>query len=357
MVYSLSFIGDHEAMNALSAIAAPPPSLSIEGVAEAVARQFGPRGEFHPLVSERDQNFRLECADGRRFLVKVTSATERSATTDFQVLALRHLERASDVRAPRVIPTLGGASCGRIEAGGSSHRLRLLSWVQGERLQELGIDGALAQRFGRALGRLDDVLAGLSYEGENPELPWDIQRVCELRPVLACIDDAALRTQVAAAIDDYESAVPPVKSSLAHQVIHGDANPENVLLGNGAIGFIDFGDIVRAPRVFDLGIAASYLRADGDDALALIRPFVAGYHAVAALDAAEAGVLYDLVRARLATSIALLYWRLQDRPESDEYRRKSLESESNASHFLAALDSIGREKFTREINKLALQAG
>ena len=341
-------------MNAFSGIAASPPSFSTDAVAEAVAGQFGRRGELRPLVSERDQNFRLETADGSRFLVKVVSAAELPATTDFQILALRHLEASDEVVAPRVVPALDGATCGHIDAAGSTHRLRLLSWVEGEQLEALGIDDALATRFGDALGRLDRELAGVAFKGPNPVLLWDLQRVCELRPVLGCIDDEAIRARVAAAIDDYESAVEPAKENLAHQVIHADANPENVLASNGRIGFIDFSDIVRAPRVFELGIAASYLRAHGNDALALIRPFVAGYHAVSALYAAEARVLFDLIRARLATSIALLYWRLQDRPESDDYRRKSLQLESNASHFLAALDSIGRSEFIKEINNILL---
>jgi Ser/Thr protein kinase RdoA (MazF antagonist) len=144
----------------------------------------------------------------------------------------------------------------------------------------------------------------------------------------------------------------PLKRRLVHQVIHSDANPENVVSDDDAIGFIDFGDIVYAPRVYDVAIAASYLRQGGDDPLALIRPFIAGYHAIAPLALTEIEVLFDLVRARLAASIGLLYWRLQDRPESDEYRRKSLETESNASQFLAALDATGREKFTNKINEI-----
>ncbi len=125
-----------------------------------------------------------------------------------------------------------------------------------------------------------------------------------------------------------------------------------MVVAGDAIGFIDFGDIVRAPRIFEPAIAASYLRSDGDDPLALIRPFIAGYHAVAALEPAELEVLFDLVRLRLAASIALLHWRLNDRPEDDEYRRKSLEGESNASHFLGALDAVGRTEFNRQIKGL-----
>ena len=352
MVYTLLAIRKHGTMDALAGLAATPPSYSDEAVHEAIARHFGLFGELRPLVSERDQNFCLLTAAGGRFLVKVTSATETRTTTDFQVRVLQHLEQQSDVIAPRVIATLAGAACGRIGETGSIHRLRLLSWVDGEQLEERGIDSVAAARFGRALGALDDALAGFEFDGENPVLLWDLQRVAELRPVLACIDDVAVRRRAEAAIDDYEAFVLPVKDSLGRQVIHADANPENVLRCADGIGFIDFSDIVQAPRVFDLGIAASYLRTNGDDPLTLLRPFIAAYHSLATLRTVEADVLFDLIRARLATSIVLLYWRLRERPADDEYRRKSLQLESDASQFLAALDQVGRASFARQIKEL-----
>ena len=343
-------------MSALAGIAAVPPSLSIEAVADAVGRQFGYGGDFRPLVSERDQNFCLLTADGSRYLVKVTSAAEAVTTTTFQLGALRHLEPCPDVIAPTIVSTLDGDEWGHIDNRGSSHRLRLLSWVDGDQFAALGIDVALAGAFGRALGRLDDALAGYAYQGDNPVLLWDLQRIAGLRPLLRCIDDADIRVSVEAAIDDFEEIVVPLKAELPHQVIHADANPENVLACSGGVGFIDFGDIVRAPRCFEPGIAASYLRIDGGDPLELVRPFISGYHAVAALEPSEVEVMFDIVRARLATSIALLYWRLQDRPADDEYRCKSLESERNASHFLAALDTAGRSFFTKEIRELTRKA-
>lgn len=329
-----------------------PPSIAVDAVAEAVARQFGQRGTLRPLVSERDQNFCLETGRNGCFLVKVTSAAEAASTTELQVGALRHLASHAGVIAPRVVPTLAGDAFGWIEGDGSSHRLRLLSWVEGEQLETLDIDPALAARFGRALAGLDRALAGYGFEGPNPEIVWDLQRVTDLRSIIRSIDDAAVRARVQAAVDDYESRVVPVIDRLPQQVIHADANPENALLDHGAIGFIDFGDMVRAPRVFDPGIAGSYLRTAGDDPLVLLRPFLAGYHAALALDRAEIDVLFDVVRGRLATSVTLLHWRLRDRPESDQYRRKSLLLESNASHFLAALDATGRDHFTLEIRQL-----
>jgi Ser/Thr protein kinase RdoA (MazF antagonist) len=144
----------------------------------------------------------------------------------------------------------------------------------------------------------------------------------------------------------------PRLAELRLQIIHADANPENVVRLGDTLGFIDFSDIVRAPRVFDPAIAASYLRPGGDDPLEFIEPFFAGYQSVAPLDAAEKSVFFDLVRARLATSITLLFWRLGERPTGDEYRQKSQELESGASHFLSALNALGREQFAIKISNL-----
>lgn len=351
-VYSPVIFGDHACMSALDAIAAVPPSISVDAVADAVARQFGYRGEFRPLVSERDQNFCLLTPDGDRFLVKITSAAETAATTALQLGVLRHLEQSGDVIVPQVVPTRRGDACGHIDDAGVCHRLRLLSWVEGEQLDVPGIDAARATAFGQALGQLDNALAGFVHCGDNPVLLWDLQRIGELRSVLRCIDGEAVRASVEAAIDDFEQHVEPLQQVLPRQVIHADANPDNVLVRDDGIGFIDFGDIVTAPRCFEPGIAASYLRVDGDDPLALLRPFLVGYHAVVSLQPLELDVMFDLVRARLATSIALLYWRLEDRPAHDEYRRKSLQGEQNASHFLGALDALGRDIFNIEIKGL-----
>ncbi len=339
-------------MDGLSAIAAAPPRCRAEHVADAVAEQFGQRGQLEKLVSERDLNFCLTTSAGQRFLVKVASALESADATALQVAVLSLLEREGRVSAPRVVRTRDGADWGRIVCDNGTHRLRLLTWVDGEQLESLPVDAHVARRFGAALGQLDEALSGYAFSGENPVLLWDLQRVRELRPLLVYIDDHAIRTIVAAAIEDYDDNVVPRLRDLRYQVIHGDANPENVISQGTEFGFIDFSDIVRAPRVFDVAIAASYLRSGGDDPLVLTRPFLAGYASVAPLDVEEKSVLFDLVRARLATSITLLHWRLRERPAGDEYGCKSQELERNASQFLAALDAVGRTNFIHEISDL-----
>ena len=334
------------------AITAAPPSIEEALVARSVSEQFGLQGEYSTLVSERDQNFLLRTTDGGRFLVKVTSAVEDQMTTDFQIGALQHVDKAGGVLAPKIVPTICGKSSGELTGHGAKHRLRVVSWIDGAQLEGLKIDSVLAGQFGSALAGLDLALQGYTHAGEKPALLWDLQRVRELRDLLDAIDDPAVKDGVTRVIDDYENHVVPALPSLRAQVIHSDANPENVIVTDEGLGFIDFGDIIKAPLVFDVAIAASYMRVPGENPTALIEPFIAGYHAVLPLHGIETRLLFDLIRARLSTTVTLLYWRLQARPENDPYRQKALDLEGGAGKFLTALDTLGRVAFDNKIRGL-----
>jgi Ser/Thr protein kinase RdoA (MazF antagonist) len=334
-----------------------PPAIAVAKVASAVERQFGLAGLYLPLVSERDQNFHLKSADGQQFVVKVTNAAEPAIVSDFHVQMLLHLKQTSAVGTPEVQPTVDGKPCGDIEVDGSTCRLRVVSYLEGSLLAEAAIDEVLAHEFGRQLATLGQGLREFSHAGEKPLLLWDLQRVAALRPLQQHIDDRPGLAAVTSATDDFERRIEPLLERFPAQVIHGDPNPENVLLDAGHrrfSGFIDFSDAVRAPRVFDVAIAASYLRADRPNALRLIAPFVGGYNAVTPLQENEIASLFDLVRARLATTITLLYWRLAVRDEQDSYRQKTLRLEASAIDFLHALDSLGRAPFTDQIRRPSL---
>jgi Ser/Thr protein kinase RdoA (MazF antagonist) len=230
--------------------------------------------------------------------------------------------------------------------------LRLVSFLPGVLLSSVLVDRALASDLAVRLAKLHAGLEGFSHPGEDPVLLWDLQRAGELRGLLTCIDDSATRRSVERALDDFENVVVPELGQLRTQVIHGDANPGNVLVDprSGRVsGFIDFSDIVRAPLVFDIAIAAAYLRGPDNNPLESIRPFVAGYRRAASLRDTEIALLFDLVRARLATTITLLFWRLAARSDGDPYREKTLQEEADAIRFLASLDAIGRDGFSEQL--------
>ena len=337
---------------ALASVAADPPAIPPELVRQAVSEQFGLHGEYKPLVSERDQNFHLQTSSGSQYVVKVTSAAEQPAVSDFHLAGLLHLEAAGAKSTPRVIRTSAGASAGRIECDRKTHVLRVVSFLEGTPLAAVAIDADIARELGAQLASLDIALQGFRHPGERPVLLWDLQRAVELRALGHHIDSETTGRSVAQAINDFDSNVVPKFASLRRQVIHGDANPENVLLDQSrrVSGFIDFSDSVNAPLIFDAAIAASYLRSR--EPLDLITPFVAAYHAVLPISADEIELLFDLVRARLATTISILYWRLAERDAGDAYREKTLQTEGEAIHFLDALDALGRDEFISSLRQV-----
>ena len=52
------------------------PHLGKSEIEDIVGRHYGLEAEWEPLISERDQNFRLRCTDGRQFVLKVANVAE-----------------------------------------------------------------------------------------------------------------------------------------------------------------------------------------------------------------------------------------------------------------------------------------
>lgn len=336
----------------LGAVAAEPPAVPDGVVAAALRTQFGLVGTLHQLVGERDQNFRLDGVDGRRYVVKVIGRAESASAVELQLAALRHLEAMAFPGVPRLAPTLAGDALGSVQDPSGEYSLRVVTFVEGTPLSSVGVNAARATSLGRRLAELDRALAQLEFRGRNPVLLWDLQRAGELRSLVGHVEDRAARRLVNLAIDDFESRASPGLAQLPAQVIHGDANPDNILVaedGSGVAGLIDFGDMVMAPPIVDVAIAAAYLRATAGDPLGIIAPFIDGYRAVVPLDAGQLELLYDLARARLATTVTLLHWRLASRPADDPYRLRTLARESGAQAFLELLHAMGRGRFVDQL--------
>lgn len=334
-----------------AAVAAAPPAVPVRQLERAVQQQFGLNGEYAPLVSERDQNFQLTAPGGDEYIVKVTSLAEPPSVSEFQIAALRHLE-LRDVLVPSVIETREGGHTATVSYDGQDYRLRVVSYLPGAQLASQPVTSELAKDFGARLAELDTALQDFTHPGENPVLLWDLQRAGELQSLQRFIDDDESRHRVARALKDFEKDILPCLGELREQVIHGDANPGNVLIdpsGRRVTGFIDFGDMLRAPLVFDVAIAAAYLRGGDTSPLASITPFVAAYNEVCALRELERALLFDLIRTRLATTITLLFWRLSARHPDDPYRAKTLSEEADAMRFLGVLDSLGRSEFNQQL--------
>ncbi len=337
-------------MKALDAISTPQPQIPEIEVMRALAEDFGIHGTLESLLSERDQNYRVTTATGECFVFKIANRSESDITTDFQIQVLSHVMRQGcPVATPEIRPTLGGKESSTVLDGDIPHVCRVVSYLDGTPLSAVSVTPKLAHSFGRCAASLDLALADYEHAGDNQVLLWDLQRAGDVRELTTYIEEPDLRTAAELCMDDFDHRVQPKLSSLRRQVIHSDLNGDNVLVADDCesiAGFIDFGDMVRAPLIMEVAIAAAYLRVGDGDALALITPFVSAYNGVLALEDIELGLLFDLVRMRLVTTIAILRWRLSMRGKNDDYARQFLEGERSAEQFLLRLDTLGRIPFT-----------
>ena len=81
---------------------------------------------------------------------------------------------------------------------------------------------------------------------------------------------------------------------------------------------LDFGDMLAAPRIADVAVAASY-QLDPADVTGSVVDFAAAYHAEASLSAAELDLLWPLVQSRLVMVVGISGWRARRHPEHADY--------------------------------------
>ncbi|HYN48413.1 MAG TPA: aminotransferase class III-fold pyridoxal phosphate-dependent enzyme, partial [Candidatus Nanopelagicales bacterium] len=303
-----------------------PPRFGL-GEATAIAVDlYGVRGAAVPLVSERDQNFRITADDGRGWVLKVSNSGEREGVVEMETGVVRHIA-AVDPGLPIAVPrdTRQGAPWGSIAGSdGARHFVRLLPLLPGRNGSATDLSREAIRDFGAVSARLGRATRGYFHPMAGRPILWDVKHLPELRQHLAFVADARRRALVETILDRFERAVAPSLAGFRAQVIHNDLTFDNALLdaAGRVSGIVDFGDMAHTALVLDLVAALVALlggRHDPADLFATAEAAIAGYAAVTPLEDEEAAVLGDLVAARLAQTTLISAWRIGIYPENAAY--------------------------------------
>ena len=336
-------------VQSLDPLESTPPAFGEEAVRQILRDGFGMESpSLHPLAGERDQNFRVGVADGRRFLFKISNPADDGPILEMQAAALRHIEQVDPgLPVMRALPSVTGESWVEVPGpDGRTYAARVFTFLSGQVTASAALTTEAIWSYGQITARLGRALRGFFHPAADYEIQWDVTRLPKLRPLLAHLTDGHRRAQVERVLDRFEALVAPVLPGLRAQVIHGDLSLTNVLLGDDlrVSGIVDFGDMTHAPLVCDLAVAIADVLHGREDAIDAAESLIRGYVSVTPLEEEEAGLLADLVAARLATEIAISAWRLRFYPDNAAY---AAGGEPGARAFLDSMEALGMEAVAR----------
>ncbi len=331
----------------------PAPQLSA-GDAERLAKEiFGVTAKASPLDSERDRNYRLKTDTDAGWILKIVNSSEPRVESEFQTALLNHLASAdSELVVPHLKPSLTGDFLASTTApNGEVHALRLVGWLAGTPLAEVGRTFDLMRSLGRSLGELDRALQGFIHPGALRELDWDLRHAARARSRLHFVRDAGKRALLERFIERFETLVEPKLSRLRAQVIHNDANDWNVLVDEHnhqrISGVIDFGDAVHTVLIAEVAIACAYSILDMEDPIGAAAALAAGFHEKYPLQAEEIDILFDLIAMRLVTSVTFSASR-HDQTDDNPYLAIS---EAPAWRLLEKMDAMNPRFATAVLRK------
>jgi hydroxylysine kinase len=287
-----------------------------------------------PLATEKDDTFRLEGPDGRRWIFKIAHPAEPAAEIDFQTELLAHVARADPaLPVPRVLPDLHQRNWATVtDEAGQVRAVRLMSWCPGGPLDRIPSTRAQRRASGELLARLRQATAGFAHPADSPVVAWDVQHLPRLRPLLASIPDPGRQAQLARGLDRF-ALIEGQVAALRRQVLHNDFNKSNLLADPARpdviTGIIDFGDATRTAIAIDVatallnqlpreGVLAGDIFADGRDLLD-------GYLSRADLTPGELRLIPQLVMARVVARALISTHRAAQFPANAAYLLRNTE--------------------------------
>jgi 4-aminobutyrate aminotransferase-like enzyme/Ser/Thr protein kinase RdoA (MazF antagonist) len=259
------------------------------------------------LPGEVDLNAFVSTADGTRYVLKLYAADTSNDGLELQDAALARL---ATIAPGLIVPALVLRTS--VDIDGASHVARMLSWVDGRPLADIEPSSTLLRAIGRAVARTDQALGDVEHSALDRRYRWNMMQCNDLPTSSNVWATQTLRA--------FCNDTLPVLRLLPQQAIHNDANDDNVVIAeDDAVALIDFGDIVRSPRIVGLGVAVAYAMLRQLDPLAAAAAVVGGYHEASPLHPEELAVLDATVRARLAMSITIAELQVAEHPDNADY--------------------------------------
>ncbi len=287
---------------------------------DLLAKQWGIDAPLSELPSERDINFKVEGVD--KYVLKIYPKVDHKllASLHFQNRVLNYLHGAGLDITPSVVETTTGDHLFTIDHNSVA---RLLTWHEGKPWGAQDVhDLEKIEHLGRLIATVDKRIGSIMVSPQERDaldapFMWNMLQAEQLLTWVEKIQDSEVKAVVQKVLVDFRDRVKPVLMSLPMQVIHNDGNDYNVIEDGDHLSLIDFGDMIYAPKVVGVAVAAAYVGLKSEDPVKQISQFVRGYHSINPLTPHELEIIMNLVQVRLASSVANAALQRDNDPDNE----------------------------------------
>lgn len=247
-------------------------------------------------------NYKIEGSDGQIYLLKIYQATEDKELILEEIELIDFFSKKVNCKFTKTIRNKNGNLLG---LGPDSQFCRLLNYLEGNCLTSDDLNETLLVSLGSTIGMLHKQAPRKSFPNiAARELSWDLKQINSIAGYIDFIRDPHLRSIVLYYLDAFQNKVIPHMHNYQSALIHNDLNEQNLIVQDQElVGIIDYGDAVRSPLIFDLGIALCYLLMLNQDFEFIISKVLNGYANKNKFEDIELDALYYVVGARLSMSL------------------------------------------------------
>ncbi|TVZ52405.1 aminotransferase class III-fold pyridoxal phosphate-dependent enzyme [Dokdonia sp. Hel_I_53] len=281
----------------------------LDTAKEILLDYYNIKGKLTILPGEIDLNYKVHTPDEQIFILKISRTASTSNSLEFQIALLNHLKDfARDLNIPKAITTKDGKKLVKLkDEKNQVIFVRLYTWIEGRLWGEvLPKNTRIKQQLGSYGGKLTNALATFTHPCSQYISEWDIAQSLWTKKFTHILKRSK-ENRIIPIITRFEALQGSYKS-LPKQIIHNDANDNNIIvsfdkLTPEVIALIDFGDSIYTQRINDLAIMCAYVSMEHIDPLRAILPIIRGYNEACKLSVEELAHLYITIQMRLVITV------------------------------------------------------
>jgi Ser/Thr protein kinase RdoA (MazF antagonist) len=314
------------------------PVLSQVMVADLLVKHYEKKIKTCKLLDSYDDcNYLVEDENNEKYLFKIYNGVESQSSIieGYSKLLLKVVESITDYDFSRPVSSSGSGGndavyieeCPTLDGKTARCVGRLFHWVHGDTMFHIGSSASLLIGTGQAVGNVTCALVDFDHPSFHRTFAWDLRQFAAVEGFMSYIPEKNIETLCRQTLLDFHDVILPSSTSFRQSVIFGDCNDANIVVrkkeegGEYEVsGLIDVGDATYTWTVNDLAITLAYavLSSWGqDNPKEAILAVTAGYCSKAPLLKTEAEMLINLVRCRLATSIACGAYSISKDPDNE----------------------------------------